>query len=167
MMIAVPFVRHRHARSLHLFVARIFAGEGVVTWSGNTHYGFNKHMAHMEWLGHTFVVSELHGPLLVHTTVDDGGVWQTGGGCTLPNFRAMAEVFRLPALGRQGDGRYAVSYFEWDFDQAGVRPASAGISIDVPLGPGLGPRVCHGITSGTFAVRDMRWRISWPAPASF
>jgi hypothetical protein len=167
MIIAVPFVRHRHDRSLHLFVARIFAGEGVVTWSGNAHYGFNKHMADMAWLGQTFVVSEFRGPLLMHATVDGGAAWRAGGACDLPNFRAMAEVFRLPALGRRQDGTYAVSYFEWDFDQGRVRPADAAISIDVPLGPGLGPRVCHGVASGTFGVRDMRWRISWPARARF
>jgi hypothetical protein len=165
LMIAIPFVRRDDGRNLHIFIPRIYSGDRLSTWSGNTNYGFNKELADMGWLSRTFTVSARDGPLLVHASVEPEGDWTPSG--RVSGLAAVADVFRLPALGRRSDQRDVCSYFEWGFAEASARPARAAVSIDAPLGSGLDPGICHGVDSGTFEVRRMRWRVSWPGPCLF
>jgi len=128
-----------------------------------TYYGFGKEMAKMWWQGDTFVITrEDDGPLL-HADARPSGDWSPGSRCELTNFADMRATFALPVLGRKADGTLACSYFGWDFTDARVRPGDACLSLDAPIVAGLTPRRCSGVTLGSFEVRGMMWKLSWPS----
>jgi hypothetical protein len=160
LMIAVPFVRHHTGRNLHVFIPRMYSGDRLSTWSGKANYGLRKELADMRRLGNTFTVSAPGGPILLHATVVPTGGWTR----PTPELDAVASVFRHPAVGSRCDGHDVCAYFDWGLEDASARPARAMVSIDAALGSGLDPRVCHGVDAGTFEVRGLRWRISWPGP---
>jgi hypothetical protein len=164
--LAVPFVKHRQGQRLHTFVPRMYSSFYPATWAGNAHYGLGKEMATMSREATRFVVAA-QGRQLVEASWDAVGDWMPGAGCELPNFDAMRRVFALPVMGRRADGSYVTSYFGWDFGAAQVRAARLRLSIDQELGPGLVPRRCAGLELGTFEVRRMIWRLSWPEPSRF
>jgi len=165
--IAIPFVKHRRGRHLHVHVPRMYASYFPPVWNGNTHYGFGKELARMGWQGPIFLVTTAEGTLLVHAAVEPAGGWAPAEGCALPNLAALRAAFALPVVGRKADGTFVSSYFGWDFTRAAVRPADSWVSIDAPLGAGLVPRECHDVAAGTFEVRGMLWRLTWPAACRF
>ena len=165
--VAIPFVKHRRGPYAHTFMARMYSNYGIATWNGNTHYGFSKEMATLRWQGPVFLVSTEAGTLLLHAAVEAGGDWSPGPAGTLENFAAMRAIFSLPVLGRKANGEYVASYFGWDFSEASVRGADSCVSIDAAFLEGLTPRRYHDVSSGTFEVRGMIWRLSWPAPPRF
>jgi hypothetical protein len=163
MLVVIPFVVHEKGSHLHVHVVRAYSGDAVSTWSGGVNYGLAKYPADIEWFGRTFTVSAGGGPMLFHATVDAANDWHAG---TVPELAAACEAFLLPVLGVRPDGSIVSSYFDWDFRRAFVRRARIAGSIDAPLARGLEPQVCHGSDGGTFEIRSMRWRVTWPTPAS-
>ncbi|HVN85620.1 MAG TPA: hypothetical protein VMW17_12330 [Candidatus Binatia bacterium] len=161
--VAVPFVKHRRDPLIHTFMARMYSSYDIATWNGNFHYGFSKVMAKLGWRGPVYLVTAEDGALLLHATVADSGEWLSGDRCTLPNFAAVQWIFSLPVVGRRANGIYVRSYFGWDFGAAQVRTADACGSIDAPFLPGLTPQDWHDVSAGTFEVRNMIWRLSWPS----
>jgi hypothetical protein len=164
---AIPFVKHRRGRYLHSYVPRMYSSYFPAVWHGNTYYGLAKEMATLWWQGPIFLITAKSDTLLLHAAVESTGRWSAGGSCDLPNFQATRAIFALPVVGRKSDGTYVCSYFGWDFGAATVRPADACVSIDAPLTDGLDPRRCHDVASGTFEVRDMVWKLSWPSVCRF
>ncbi len=164
MLVAIPFVVHERGSHLHVHVVRAYSADPVSTWSGSINYGLAKYPADAEWFGRTFTVTARGGPMLFHATVDAGDEWRAE---TLPELAAACESFLLPVVGVRVDGSLVSSYFDWDFSRAFVRRARAVGSIDAPLARGLQPRVCHGSDAGTFEIRGMRWRVTWPGPCVF
>ena len=161
MLVAIPFVVHERGSHLHVYVARAYSGDPVSTWSGNVAYGLAKYSADAEWFGRTFTVTAGGGPMLFHATVDTGEEWRPE---SVPGLAAVRAAFLLPVLGVRANADLVSSYFDWDFSRAFVRRARALVSIDAPLARGLEPRVLHGSEAGTFEVRGMRWRVTWPGP---
>jgi len=121
-------------------------------------------MARMRWQGPVFLVTAEDGRLLFHADTEPAADWAPASRCKPPNFEAMRRVFAMPVIGRRDDGSYVCSYFGWDFREALVRASDSFVSIDGPLLVGLTPRQCHDVPGGTFEVRGMLWRLSWPAP---
>jgi hypothetical protein len=165
--LAIPFVRHRRGRNLHTFMARMYSSYFPATWAGNAHYGLAKEMASMWWEGAVFVVGAAHGATRFRGCVEPAGEWGAGPRCQLPNFAAVRDVFALPVVGRRSDGTFVTSYFGWDFAPARVRAARATLAIDTALADGVTPRSCRSLADGTFEVRRMIWRLSWPAACRF
>jgi len=161
--IVVPFVHHRGGPYLHSYVPRMYSSYFPAVWHGNAHYGFSKELARMRWQGPVFLATAEDGSLLLHAETEAAGDWSPGARCDAPNFDAMRAVVALPVLGRRDDGTYVRSYFGWDFRDATVRPSDSCVSIDAPVLTGLRPRLCHDTASGTFEVRGMTWRLSWPS----
>jgi hypothetical protein len=164
---AIPFVKHRRGRYLHTYIPRMYSSYFPATWQGNSYYGLAKEMATMWWQGPVFLVTANDEALLLHAAVEAMGSWSPGRTCELPNFQAMRAIFALPIVGRKSDETYVCSYFGWDFSGSAVRSADACISIDASLIDGLVPRRCHDVSSGTFEVRGMVWKLSWPSPCRF
>jgi len=164
---AIPFVKHVRGRYLHTHIVRMYASYFPAVWNGSTHYGFAKEMGKMSWQGPVFVLTTEEEALLFHAAVEREGEWSPGSACMLPSFEAMREAFALPIVGRKADGTLVCSYFGWAFSEASVRAADACASIDAPLVDGLTPRRCHDVPSGTFDVRGMTWRVTWPAKCEF
>lgn len=160
--IVVPFVHHRGGRHLYSYVPRMYSSYFPAVWHGNAHYGFSKEMARMRWQGTVFLATREDGSLLLHAAAEPMGDWSPGARCAAPNFDAMRAIMALPVLGRRDDRNYVCSYFGWDFRDALVRPSDSCVSIDAPFLAGLRPRLCHDTASGTFEVRGMIWRLSWP-----
>ncbi len=121
----------------------------------------------MWWQGPIFLITGKNDILLLHAAVEAQGGWSPGRTCALVNFEATRRIFTLPIVGRKSDGTYVSSYFGWHFDEAAVKPADACISIDAPLVDGLAPRRCYDVSGGTFEVRGMLWRLSWPSSCRF
>jgi hypothetical protein len=164
---AIPFVKHRRGRYLHTFVPRMYSSFFPATWAGNAHYGLGKEMGTMRWEGPLFAVATAEGTPVFHASIEPVGEWEAGPRCDLPNFAAMRAVFALPVVGRRTDGTYVTSYFGWDFGAARVRPARAALSINAGLAQGVNPHSCATVSSGTFEVRRMIWRLSWPVSCRF
>ena len=148
------------------FVPRMYSSFYPATWAGNAHYGLAKEMATMQRQGARVVAATPDGAPLIEAACEPSGDW-TAHPADLPNFGAMRAVFALPILGRRADGSFITSYFGWDFRGARGRPARAAVAIIANLGPGLGPRNCSTLESGTFEVQRMIWRLSWPTPSKF
>ncbi len=165
--VLVPFVRQRHDATPHVFVARMCSAYFPATWHGNAHYGFAKTTARMRTEGPLFVLSDDDDRLLLHAAVEPRGPWEPATTATLPTIVAVRRLFEhLPVLGRRADGSILCSRFGWDFTHADLRPAAGWISIDGPLLEGLGPRLCAGVPGGTLEVRNLLWKLSWPARCS-
>ena len=162
MLVAIPFVVLERGSHLHVHVVRAYSADPISTWSGSINYGLAKYPADVEWFGRTFTVTARNGPMLFHATVDAANGWHAGN---VPELAAACEAFLLPVLGLRADGSVVSSYFDWDFGRAFVRRARVAGSIDAPLARGLEPQACHGSDGGTFEVRGMRWRVTWPRPA--
>jgi hypothetical protein len=159
---AVPFVVRHPRDCLQLFIARMYCAYYPATWNGNVHYGFSKEMATMGWAGPMFVATRADGTLLVEITVDASEPWSQARSLTLPNLASARAVLSLPVLGRKRDGTHVRSYFDWGFDDALVRPADACVNIAASILPGLTPRRCYDVAGGSFEVRGLIWRLSWP-----
>jgi len=158
--IAVPYVRHRHGRYLHVHVPRMYSSYFPATWSGNAYYGFAKAMASMAWEGPTFMMRSAAGDSLLHAEVEPAGSWSRAAR-ELSGLRAL---FSLPVVGRRADASLVSSYWDLDFQDALARPAHVRVSIDAPLVEGLASRRDIGVSAGAFEVRGMLWRLTWPAP---
>ena len=163
----IPFVKHRRGRYLHNYIPRMYSGYFPATWHGNAFYGFAKEMATMSWQGPVFLVAAEDGALLLHAVVDATADWLPATPSTLPSFEAMRAIFALPVLGRKADGRFVCSYFGWGFDGAAVRAADVSVTIDASLVAGVTPRVYADVPGGSFEVRGMVWRLSWPTACRF
>jgi len=162
--LAIPFVRHRHGRHLHVHVPRMYSSYFPATWNGNAHYGFGKAMARMEWRGPVFLMTNETDDLLLHAAVEPAGDWVSGAAADLPLLAALRAIFSLPVVGRKADGRLVCSWWGWGFGDALVRPAAASVSIDAPLVEGLPLRTCTAVPGGSFEVRGMAWKLTWPTP---
>lgn len=160
--VAVPFVRHLQGRYLHTFIPRMYATYLPAVWNGNAHYGFSKRVAQISWEGALYLVTSATGALLWHAETEPVKPSPSAAG-----FDAMRAMFRVPILGRKTDGSWVASYFDWDFATAAVAGADVAVSIGDGFLDGLTARRCTDPPSGSFAVRGMVWRLSWPSPCRF
>ena len=164
---AIPFVKHRHGQYLHVYIPRMYAGYFPAVWHGNVHFGLGKQMATLQWQPPLFLVTTERGAPLFHAAVEPTGSWCPGADGALTNFEDVRQIFMLPIVGRRANGSYVCSYFGWDFETAVVRAADSWVSIDAPFIDGLAPRQHYDVRHGTFEVRGMRWRLSWPTSCRF
>ena len=162
--LAIPFVRHRDGHHLHVHVPRMYSSHFPATWNGNVHYGLGKAMACMEWRGPMFLMTSETGELLVHAALEPTGDWVSGAAAELPHLAALRAIFSLPVVGRKVDGRLVCSWWGWEFGDALVRPLDALVSIDAPLVEGLPVGTCADAPGGSFEVRGMAWKLTWPGP---
>jgi hypothetical protein len=160
-MLAVPCVRHVRGVQLHTFSAIMHTDHAPARWSGNSYYGYAKHMADMGWSGESFIVSEPEGAVIAHARIEAVDQWVAAEEPAAAALQTIRGYFELPILGRKDDGTYVASHFEWRFDHAAVRPVDASLSFERGLA-GLPPGVYADTASGSIQVKGMRWRVSWP-----
>jgi hypothetical protein len=132
---------------------------------GNNHYGYTKELCRLGWEGPIYVVSREDGRLILHADTEPAGPWRPAGSTDLPGFDAVQAFASQPMLGRRADGSWIVSAFDWSFDRARIRPVDCSVSVVAPLARGLPPRRYADVAPGSFEVRDMIWRVSWPSDA--
>lgn len=165
--VAIPFVRHRGGRYLHTYVPRMYSSYFPAVWTGNSLYGLGKRAGTITVEGPFFILTADDGAVLLHAAVEPRGGWVPGSTCDLPTVAELREMAALPVVGRLARGTYVSSYFGLDFTGAEVRPVDCAVSFDAPIIDGLTPRWCHDTVMGSFAVRGMAWRLSWPLPCRF
>lgn len=157
---AVPYVRHRDARSLHLYLPRMICSYAPATWTGNAFYGFGKRMGRLEWRGPICAVCDAEGRLLAHVQLEREA--ESAG--VPPNFDAIRGLLEPPVAGRRDDGRWVESYWSFDFARARVAAADALVTIDRAFADGLRPGTHPDLPAGSLHVRDVVWRLSLPTP---
>jgi hypothetical protein len=158
----VPCVRHPAAPELVTFVARMYSSYFPAVWEGEHRY-FSKALASMGWNGGLFTMSASDGTLLFHAAAEPRGAWTAGAACALPSFTALDDALAAPMVGRRDDGRLAWSAFGWRLREAAVRAVDAVLSFHAALTPGMRPRDDVAAAPATLEVRDVVWRLSWPA----
>ncbi len=163
----IPFVRHRRRRNLHIYVPRMYASYPPAVWAGNENFGFAKELANIAQNGHVLVVTGDDGRLRLEAGFEPTAEWAPGSCCALENFAAMRAALALPVVGRRVGATPVFSYFGWDFEHAGVRAGDSCIVIHAPLVDGLTPRRCPDVPGGSFEVRGLLWRLSWPEACRF
>ncbi len=159
-MVAIPFVRQRGRRWLHTYIPRMYSSAALTIWNGNVYYGFGKRVAHMNRRGSLLLLTSQDGELLCHANVEARNAHPGSS----RNFTHLQEVFQLPVLGRRHKQTYTSAYFGWNVPPQGVCAARGYIELDAPMIAGLGPRAFEGAEDGTFQIREMVWRLSWPLP---
>lgn len=158
--LAVPFVRHRAGRSLHVVFPRMCSSYFPAVSDGNVHYGLAKRLADMTWRPPVFWMTSDTGRLLFHAVVEPTGAWDAAA--EVDGFRALHRVFTLPVLGRCAGERLVTSYFDWDVRGTRARATRARLTMSGELALGLGAREDVTLEGSMCEVSGMRWRLSWP-----
>lgn len=157
----VPYVRAVDCRTLCTLAWRMWSTYSPAVWEGNHRY-FAKAMASMRSTDELVVAADGAGRPLLHAVVAAAGEWRRPDG--LATLDAIRDAFALPVLGVPAHGRPAVSYFDWDFAAARVRPVQASIWIAAALAGDAAPCELQVTGGDAVAIRDMAWRLSWPGP---
>ena len=154
--VAIPFVTQREGHASHVYMARMYASYPPAVWAGNVYYGFSKELADVRWDGKRFDVNRRGGARILQAAVE--GIAE---GDAAHAFETVRTLFRLPVLGRRRDGSLVCSHFDWDVRDAQVRQSDVRLSLDAALDAGA-PVRCSHVPGATYALRGMRWRLSWP-----
>jgi hypothetical protein len=165
-MLAIPGVRHVHGLQLHTFSAIMHTNHAPSRWSGNSYYGYAKEMADLGWSHTSFVVAEPNGRTIAHARIEADDKWFSADEVPAAALRKIRDYFALPILGRKEDRTYVASHFEWNFDDAAVRPVHTSLSVEGRLA-GLPSGIHSDAPLGSIQVRRMRWRVSWPFDPRF
>jgi hypothetical protein len=82
----------------------------------------------------------------------------------MPNFDAMHEIMRMPALGIDPTtGQGLCSYFRWDFKPARVTPIATEHRYDTGFAPGeVRGLPLRSVIDGGFCVDGLGWRLTLP-----
>lgn len=161
---AVPFVRHRSGRFLHIYLPRMVSSFLPATWVGNRAYGFAKCSGRIEREDRVHAVRDDTGGLLLRACVDVRDSLEDAARC---NFETLRTWFELPVTGIRSDGRYVSSYWRLDFRGARVSAAEASVEIHAPFARGVVPGRHASVAHGSFGVEGMVWRLSWPVSCRF
>ena len=156
--LAVPFVRGSASRYLHTWMAYMATSHEAAAWSGTRLYGYAKELARLEHDAESFRVLDADGDCRIRASV------RTRGDVDLPGpdaLETVREMFRLPIVGQNGTGLVG-SFFDWTFAEAEVRAIDVAVDWIRPPLPGLAAGAWSA--DAAFAVRQMRWRVSWPEP---
>lgn len=164
MVVAVPFVRTPGDATPAVFLPTVFSSDAIATWSGKVHYGYRKRRVPLEWLGHSFVVSDERGRFLAQVSCAATGAWAEAATSRLPALRTAAAFGAMPVIGFLDDGRLVRSSFAWGFDGGRIRQIAARVDVAPPLVHALGIAAAHGLPARCLEIAALRWRISWPNP---
>ena len=160
LIIAVPYVRRRGGRWLHVCVPSAHSDAAITVWNGNVHYGFAKRAARFRWQDDLLLVTSDDGALACHGAFVERPA--AGGGPEPPDgFAHLRAAMTLPTLGQRAGAGPVSAYFDWRIAAGRVRPAQAYLALDQPIGT-LAPCEWQAAPGGAFAVADLWWRLSWP-----
>jgi len=163
----VPFVRRRGSQRLCSYLPRMYAGDRVATFTGNTTYGYNKVHTALHWMSDTFAVADPAGGVALEAKVESAGEWETcdANDPSMGGFERVRSLANLPIVGRRADGSIVTSFFEWDASAASVRGARGVVSACAGIAPGLAAAVYESTAAESFEVGNLCWRVSWPVAA--
>jgi hypothetical protein len=181
MTLLVPFVVRASGAKWHSFVVRMYLDNVGAVAGGNAVYAYAKLLAELPESGPpgdlTTQVMLLRAPLF-EGNVKLTGAWHSSGNAraTLAGWSDLQEIFKMPLVGADvvlgSVVRAVCSYWEWDYSNAEVAPATSRHQFLEPLRDGMAGWVRLGSLSsapnGAFAIRGLRWRLAEaPPPCDF
>jgi Acetoacetate decarboxylase (ADC) len=172
LILLIPFVTAPSGTKWHTFVARMYLNDDAAIWLGNMFYGYAKEPGTFNEVtdGVTVNASSIAHFQANWTVL---GPWRTSDQArmALPNYIAIEEIFAMPVVGMIGTDFGDVptcSYFEWIYDSAEVASLQSQFQFLEPFRAGMQTWVALGsvnsVPDGAIAIRNVTWRLAWPAP---
>jgi hypothetical protein len=180
LILLIPFVVRDTGTRWHNYVARMYLDNAQAIVIGDIFYAYAKEPALFVRTGTQTSVVQV-GEVFEMNVQDAGPATDLGAaGVTPPSgLSQIQEVFKMPIVGhfdgwgypysRPPSYPFSCSYFEFEFSQATVTPATAVFQFIQEFKPGMSGWVSLGeITNsnpgGAFKISGMRWRLAseWP-----
>jgi Acetoacetate decarboxylase (ADC) len=165
LILLVPFVVHvPGGDKWHSFAVRMYLDDQGAVRAGNNVYAYAKRLAGFETTsGSTSVLYA--GAELFEAAVMRAGPWIDASlaTATLPGFWLLQQILEMPIVGHDQRGDVC-SYFEWEYSQAEVAPASSTHRFLQPFRPEMGGWPTGPLINapdGAFKLRGIRWRLSY------
>ena len=180
LIVIIPFVQRGTSSNWYNYMVRIYLDNYLATWIGNSYYGYFKEMAALvessagasakldilrvgihlfDWTAEPTATSPA--PFLDNATALS----------ELPNYGDALEIIGLPMLGTLVDagGHYICSQWDWNLDDALVRPIRADLQFRQSFRYGMASWVSLGATEtvpeGAFEIRNINWAMAYPPVA--
>lgn len=164
-LLAVPGVHHGKSKQPHVFVPRMYASYYPAVWNGRENYGLGKEMGEVECRDGIRLLTDADGALVLHALTESRSDWMSERD-TPESWHSLRAFFEEPILGRKPNGRYVRTRFDWDLRTARLQSVDCCTVVDTTLECGL-EADAYPDGEGSFAVRDMLWRVGWPEPCPF
>ncbi len=177
MIFLVPFVVANPGTNWHTFVVRMFLDDIAAIQIGNSVYAYAKEFAVLPEIDAPDVVDTDVLPLLTgdvfSSKVTQTGQWSSVacGATGVPNLGDIQTLFGMPLVGVDVDAGGAVtrtvcSYWEWQYDNAYVAPATSNHDFIQVCRPGMGGWIGPNASppNGAVMIRGLRWRLAIPPP---
>lgn len=173
LILLIPFVTALSGTKWHTFAARMYLNDDAAIWLGNEFYGYAKESGTFNEVIDGVTVSA---PSIAYFQANWTvlGPWRTSDQArvALPNYIAIEEIFEMPVVGMIGTNFFGdlptCSYFEWIYDSAQVASVQSQFRFLEPFRAGMQPWVSLGpvssVPDGAVAIRNVTWRLAWPAP---
>jgi hypothetical protein len=179
MILLVPFVVRASGTKWHTFVVRMYLDDINAIGIGNSIYAYQKQPAQLQESGTpddlTTRVTPFLSDLIFNSYVRITGPWCTSSEAriSLPDWTDIQTIVDMPIVGADVSAgnivRTVCSYWEWEYSNAEVAPASSQHQFFRPFRDGMGAWVALGpltsIACGGFAIRGIRWRLALPPPS--
>jgi len=177
MILLIPFVNRGSGSKWHTFALRMFLDQAPEVAIGNITFAYAKVLGQLAEIG---LPDDLTTRITVLLRVFEGNLRRTGpwrtldnARMTLPPWKDLQEIFKMPVVGADVAldvvVRTVCSYWEWDYTNAEVAPATSRHQFLQTLRDGMDGWVQLGPLSsdpnGTFAIRGLRWRLAAQPPA--
>jgi len=177
MILLIPFVNRGSGSKWHTFALRMYLDQVAEVAIGNITFAYAKVLGQLAEIG---LPDDLTTRITVLLRVFEGNLRRTGpwrtldnARMTLPPWKDLQEIFKMPVVGADvtlgAVVRTVCSYWEWDYTNAEVAPATSRHQFLQSLRDGMDGWVQSGPLSsdpkGTFAIRGLRWRLAAQPPA--
>ena len=177
MILLIPFVNRGSGSKWHTFALRMYLDQVAEVAIGNITFAYAKVLGQLAEIG---LPDDLTTRITVLLRVFEGNLRRTGpwrtldnARMTLPPWKDLQEIFKMPVVGADvtlgAVVRTVCSYWEWDYTNAEVAPATSRHQFLQSLRDGMDSWVQLGPLSsdpnGTFAIRGLRWRLAAQPPA--
>jgi hypothetical protein len=180
MMLLIPFaLRDLGGQLWHTAVIRMYLDDPIATKLGNDYYAYNKVLATLTQTG-TSIDILVGGLLAFRATTSAPGPWQNVSTSTIPNLDQIQDLLAMPLFGVVKNsaafgGEYDVcSYFNLtyylnDATESQVRSLAVQHDYFLPFVPAMtnwvSLPVLSNSTGGAIEIRDVNWRLKFPANA--
>jgi hypothetical protein len=176
-ILLVPFVVRAPGTKWHSFVVRMYLDSIGAVAGGNVVYAYAKLLAEILESGPpadlTTQVMLFKAPVF-EDNVKLTGPWHSSGNAqaTLAGWSDLQEIFKMPLVGADvylgSVVRTVCSYWEWDYSNTDVAPATSRCQFLQSLRDGMAGWVplgwLYSVPDGAFAIRGLRWRLAEPPP---
>lgn len=171
MILLVPFAIHDSGTQWHNHAVRMYLDDISAVAGGNSVYGYAKKWARVNEAGTppstTNQVTDLLGATYFLSDVRLAGPWipAATAAASMPRWKDLQTIFEMPVLGLNAPN-FICSYWEWDFANAQVAPATSSFQFFRAFIPGMQDWVDLGALSsapdGAVAMSRVRWRLGPP-----